>query len=249
MKFLAVPLVAAALGMLSLSAAAQQPAITAKSVNLRAGPDRGYPIVAVLPPNAQVMVEGCMPDYRWCDVSIGYDRGWVYAGNLSYLYQQGYVPLPSIAPVIGVVVLGFVLDDYWGRHYQGRPWYPQRGRWEAFDRSYPVHPRPAPNVHPAPRPHVGPPGRPGQPEPRPQQRPERPQRRDAPPQVHQAPTQRQAPAQVQPPPQQRQGPAQVQQPRQQRQGPAQVHQAPPQRQAPPQGQEGQDRREGGGERH
>lgn len=217
MKFLGAPLVAAVLAAFPLAVAAQQPALTAKSVNLRAGPDRGYPVVAVLPPSAQVMVEGCMPDYRWCDVSFGYDRGWVYAGNLRYLYQQSYVPLPGIAPLIGIVVLGFALDDYWDHHYHDRPWYPQRRRWERF--AYPVHPAPAPHFRPAPRPRAAEPGRPP---PQPHPRPEGPQRRDAPAQAHP--------------------------PAPQRQAPAQVHPAPAHQQAPRERPEGQDRREGPGER-
>lgn len=157
-----------------LSLAAQQLAITAKAVNLRAGPDRFYPVVAVLPPNAQVAVQGCIPDYRWCDVSFGYERGWLYAGNLRYAHQQGYVPLVGIAPVIGITILSFGIHDYWGTHYRDRSWYGDRQRWDPPPRprarppapSYqppPARP-PAPRVRPAPlpRPQV-PPQRPGQP--------------------------------------------------------------------------------------
>ena len=106
-----------------------QAAFTATTVNVRAGPGRDYPLVAVLPAGLQVAVQGCLTDYSWCDVVAGPNRGWVYAGNLNYVYQNTYVPLLNYGPVIGIGVLGFVLDDYWGRHYHDRPWYPERHRW------------------------------------------------------------------------------------------------------------------------
>jgi uncharacterized protein YraI len=135
---------------LPVAASAQQVAYTAKAVNLRAGPDRVYPIVAVLPPAASVVVQGCLSDYRWCDVSYGYDRGWVWAGNLRYPYTNGYVAFPGIAPVIGIAILAFVLDDYWSIHYHDRPFYSHRDR---YPHVLPPPPRPRP-----PRPLPPPPG-------------------------------------------------------------------------------------------
>jgi uncharacterized protein YraI len=123
-------------------------AFTAKPVNLRAGPAREYPIVAVLPANLQVAVQGCLTDASWCDVVAGYERGWVYAGNIAYPYQDQWQPMVSLAPLIGIAILGFAFDDYWHQHYWNRPWYPDRSRWE--------HVRPPRYVpHPAPRPPDG----------------------------------------------------------------------------------------------
>lgn len=116
-------------------------AYTTKAANLRAGPDRYYPVVAVLAPATQVVVQGCLPDYRWCDVVIGHDRGWVYAGNLRYPYQYGYLSFPGIAPYISIAILSFTFHDYWDRHYRDRPWYADRDRY----------------VRPPPRPHASPP--------------------------------------------------------------------------------------------
>lgn len=127
--FLAPVLLAAAMLAAPLSASAQQLAFTNNTVEMRAGPDFVYPVVAVLPPGAQVAVQGCMPDYRWCDVAYGFNRGWVYGGALNYQYQQGYVTFSGIAPYIGVAILGFGLYDYWDRHYHDRPWYHDRDRW------------------------------------------------------------------------------------------------------------------------
>jgi uncharacterized protein YraI len=145
MKHLA-RLVLAAVGACALPCTAQaqgQLAYTAKSVNVRAGPDRDYPVVALLPAGYQVIVEGCLADYRWCDVVAGPSRGWVYGGNLNYLYQNTQVPVLDYGAVIGIGVLGFAFNDYWGRHYHNRPWYRDRHRWADHR---PV--APAPNFRP-----------------------------------------------------------------------------------------------------
>ncbi|HEY0822354.1 MAG TPA: SH3 domain-containing protein [Ramlibacter sp.] len=143
-----------------LSVAAQQVAITAKAVNLRAGPDRFYPVVLVLPPQTQVLVQGCIPDYRWCDVTFGYERGWVYAGNLRYLQAGVYVPFFQVAPVIGITIFSFVIHDYWDLHYRERPWYIHRDRYVRPPVRVVPRVRP-PAVVPAPvPPRVTPPARP-----------------------------------------------------------------------------------------
>lgn len=134
------------------AAHAQQFASTTKSVHLRAGPGRDYPVVAILGPNTAVTVYGCVPQYTWCDVVAGADRGWVYAGNLSYLYQGNNVLLPGVAAVIGIGITAFILDDYWGHYYTDRPWWPERRRYQ--------HPRPVPPPHVHSQPHLGAPGQP-----------------------------------------------------------------------------------------
>lgn len=255
MKLSVAPaLLALALGALPLAASSQQLAYTAKHVNLRAGPDRYYPVIAILPPSAAVSVYGCLADYRWCDVSYGYDRGWVYAGNLRYPYQGGYVVFPGIAPVLGIAVFAFVLDDYWSRHYHDRPFYGDRHRYEARPPHYPApraapypaphptpypaprptpYPAPRPTPYPAPRPGVGPPPQ-AQPGGHPPPRNAQPNR--ATPQQH-AP--QPAPQQHAPQPAPQQHPRQQQQPQQ--------HRPPPQGGQP---QQGRDRGEppGHGER-
>ena len=136
-----------------------QVAYTTQLVNLRAGPDRSYPVVTVLAAAQLVDVQGCLGDYRWCDVVAGYNRGWVYAGNLSTFYQSSYVPLATYGAVIGIGVVAFAVDDYWGRYYVHRPWYVERHRWYAPP---PFRGRPVPPPHdggsrwhqqPVPRPH------------------------------------------------------------------------------------------------
>jgi len=159
-------LVASALGLPPCPAQAQeQLAYTAKSAHLRAGPARDYPVVAILASGFPLEVQGCLSNYSWCDVIAGQSRGWLYSGNITYYYQNQYVPMLSYGAVIGIGVLSFLIDDYWGRYYIDRPWYPNRQRWVHRPPPRivpgPIHrdiaPRQAPHpVRPAPRPaHEG----------------------------------------------------------------------------------------------
>jgi uncharacterized protein YraI len=116
-----------------------QVAVTARNTNVRAGPAAEYPVVAVLPPGFALSVQGCLPDYTWCDVVAGQSRGWMWAGNINYYYQNSYVPLLNYGPAIGIGALSFFLNDYWGSHYRDRPFYRDRQRWE--DRRF-VQPNP-----------------------------------------------------------------------------------------------------------
>ena len=127
---IAAGLLAMALSMAAAGAAAQE-AYTATSVHLRAGPGLDYPVVAILPAGMQIWVQGCVSDYSWCDVVVGADRGWVYAGNIQSYYDgsSGYVPLWPYGAWFGIAVYPFVINDYWGRYYYNRPWYPQLHRW------------------------------------------------------------------------------------------------------------------------
>ena len=117
-----------ALAFVPASSSAQS-AYTAKEVNLRAGPARGYPLVARLPQGIPVSVAGCVHDYRWCDVVAGRNRGWVYGGNLVYPWQGASVPVLTYGAVIGLGIVAFSVANYWDRHYVGRPWYRQRQIW------------------------------------------------------------------------------------------------------------------------
>ena len=132
------------------SAQAQQMAYVSKEVNLRAGPSSDYPVVAILGSGVAITVEGCMSDYRWCDVSVGPNRGWLYAGNIVYPYQGADVPLLTYGPAIGIGVIAFSVGSYWDDYYRYRPWYPQRQRW--IDWPYAV-PYPVPYSVPYPVPH------------------------------------------------------------------------------------------------
>ena len=134
------------------AAAATQNAVTTQPVDVYAGPDDSYPVVAQLDADEPVQVMGCLNDWSWCDVALGDNRGWLYAPDITYNYEGGYVPFYTYAPSFGVPVVQFTIGDYWDRYYHRRPWYAQREEWE--HRELPNHRRP-----PGPPPSAGPPPR------------------------------------------------------------------------------------------
>jgi len=130
------------------AAALADNAMTTESADLYAGPDDSYPVVAELDSNSPIQVMGCLDDWSWCDVVAADTRGWMYAPDITYAYEGGYVPLYTYAPSLGIAVVPFTLDVYWGRYYHGRPWYAQRTEWEHREVH---HRRPS-----GPPPHAGP---------------------------------------------------------------------------------------------
>jgi uncharacterized protein YraI len=130
MRRKAISLAAAVAGLVAAPAiASAMTAVTTEPVPLRAGPAIDFPVVDSIPDDARVNVHGCVRAYRWCDVSWRDARGWVQGDDLSYYYQQSYVPIIEYGPRIGLPLVVFSFDTYWDRHYRGRPWYGQRTRW------------------------------------------------------------------------------------------------------------------------
>lgn len=118
------------LGCAALPAlASAQNAMTTTDLNLRAGPSTDFPVVDVIPGNAEVTVHGCIEDFNWCDTSFDGIRGWAYGSYLQTMYQQSYVPLVEYGPRVGLPIIGFSIDRYWGSYYRDRSWYHRRDRW------------------------------------------------------------------------------------------------------------------------
>ena len=142
-----------ALLLSSLSIASAQNAFTSRPMNVRAGPDPEYPLVAQLDAGTPLDVHGCLSDWSWCDVSFEDNRGWIYSGGVSFVYQGERVPLYSYGPNLGLPIVAFSLSVYWGDYYRGRPWYGQRDEWE--HRHFPHHMRPSGRQYagPPPMPH------------------------------------------------------------------------------------------------
>ncbi|WP_144153861.1 SH3 domain-containing protein [Paraburkholderia sp. BCC1885] len=219
---------------------AQSQAYTNSPVNLYAGPADDYPAVSQLPPGAPVTVMGCVSGYTWCDVALPDQRGWVYAGNLSYPYQGSNVPILDYGTVIGLPVVTFSLGAYWGSHYRGRPWYNNQEHWAHHPPPPPGRGGPPPGhggvpEHGGPGPeHGGPPPGHGGPPPGGEHPP---QRNSGQPPGHGGPPQQERGA----PPQQHGGP-----PQQERAAAPQQHGGPPQQEHGGPAQHGAPQEHGGG---
>jgi uncharacterized protein YraI len=127
-------------------------AMTTEDTDLYAGPDDSYPVVAELDSNSPIQVMGCLDDWSWCDVVADDTRGWMYAPDITYAYEGGYVPLYTYAPSLGIAVVPFTLDVYWGRYYHGRPWFRERDEWAHREIHHRRPPGPPPSAGPPPRP-------------------------------------------------------------------------------------------------
>ena len=114
--------------VLVASAAAQQ-AYTTRQVNLRAGPDRGYPQVAYIRAGQSVYVNGCINDYRWCDITAGPNRGWAFSKYIEYPYQNRRLPIYGNGQMLALPIVSFILGSYWNDNYRNRPWYRQQNNW------------------------------------------------------------------------------------------------------------------------
>lgn len=166
------------------TAALAQYAFTTTTVNMRAGPDSSYPLVLRVYPNTQVQVYGCIDNWSWCDVSVGFERGWIYAPYLAYPYQGSNVPIYGSGPTLGLPIISFTIAPYWDRYYRNRPWWYQRNNW--YHRPPPPPRPPPPGWRPPPPP---PPGWRPPPGPRPQ-----------PPGIYPPPPPRPPPGGTRPPP-------------------------------------------------
>lgn len=133
--------------LLAASATAQQ-AYTTRQVNLRAGPDRAYPLVAYVGAGQPVYVNGCVDDYRWCDITAGPHRGWAFARFLEFPYQNSRLSIYDNGSLLAIPIVSFILGSYWNDYYRDRPWYRHYNRWNDWRPGTP----PPPGWRPEPRP-------------------------------------------------------------------------------------------------
>jgi uncharacterized protein YraI len=164
------------LALLGLTAVASRPAAAdymatiAAHVHMRAGPAIEYPSVVLLTAGAPVQVYGCEQDYGWCDVQAGPDRGWVAGEYLQMPAPSGPVFIAGGGVGLGIPIISFNFNTYWGSYYRSRPWFarqPYYSRyWQRYPHGVPPPPRPPMHVRPPPRPRPPPPG-PGPGRPRP----------------------------------------------------------------------------------
>ncbi|GGB07246.1 hypothetical protein GCM10011491_39180 [Brucella endophytica] len=103
-------------------------------VNMRSGPSTAYPAVTVIPVGEPLRINGCLRDVNWCDVSWTGGRGWAYGRYVQADYRSTRVYVePDYYPRLGIPIVTFDVDTYWGRHYRDRSFYRERDRWRGHD--------------------------------------------------------------------------------------------------------------------
>lgn len=73
--------------LLATSAFAETSATAWTDLNLRAGPDVTYPIIAVIGADQEVTVDGCLEVSNWCRVGYGEFDGWASGEYLTAMVQ------------------------------------------------------------------------------------------------------------------------------------------------------------------
>lgn len=132
MKKLMAPFVSVCALTAATAASAQDVAVVTTDLNMRAGPSSRFPVISALPAEVRVNIYGCVDGFEWCDVEWRGNRGWVFADYLNYRYDGRFVPVVDYGPRIGIDIVDFSVDTYWGEHYRERPWYDNRSRWIAI---------------------------------------------------------------------------------------------------------------------
>ncbi len=119
------------LALLAVPAAAQAADGFARSSGtLRAGAGSNYPAVMRVSAGAGLDVVGCISRYTWCDVAVEGERGWFPGRRIGFLRDGRRVHLSDGGgAMLGLSILTFGMDDYWGSHYADRPWYDERRWW------------------------------------------------------------------------------------------------------------------------
>jgi len=131
-----ISMLALAVALFTSASAFAYDGYVTRSVRLRAGPDSSYPAVARLRGGTSVVIEGCVDDWSWCDVSTRHDRGWVNGNYLQNEYRGRRVLIPRYGVQIGIPIISFVFGSYWDDHYRNRSWYRERDRWSRYTPRY-----------------------------------------------------------------------------------------------------------------
>jgi uncharacterized protein YraI len=107
----------------------------ATTVNLRAGPSTSYPIVARIPGETILNVEGCLRDGSWCDVTWKrkkhvLEHGWVSSRFLESAFRKknGQYVIRS-REALEVPAVRFDIVPYWDAYYRDSDFYHERGNY------------------------------------------------------------------------------------------------------------------------
>lgn len=112
-------------------AAMAVPGYVTSRVYMRAGPGTEFPVVERINRGHRVDIQGCVYGWGWCEITTGYEYGWVHSDYVQTIYQRRYVPIAR-ATQVQVPIVSFNIG-YWDTHYRSRPFYIQRSRFDRWE--------------------------------------------------------------------------------------------------------------------
>ncbi len=147
--------------LLVAPAAQAAEAYAVANVNLRAGPDGGYPVVDTLGRGERVELLGCINGLQWCEVETRHEeRGWIYAHYLNTSYNGRAYTIIQSNGLGGLRIITFTPRNYWDKYYRTKYFYRDRDRWLPPDHHHHDHdddddhhghaPKPRPQPEPEP---------------------------------------------------------------------------------------------------
>ncbi|RAI03862.1 hypothetical protein DLJ53_05165 [Acuticoccus sediminis] len=75
--------------LIPAAAYAQSAGSVTTDLNLRSGPGSNYPVLTTIPAGDEVVVNGCVTDTSWCQVSFAGKNGYAYAQYLTVAADTG----------------------------------------------------------------------------------------------------------------------------------------------------------------
>ncbi|OUD10216.1 hypothetical protein BVC71_01505 [Marivivens niveibacter] len=97
MKPIKTALMGSAIALMAAAPATAQSlsATAATDLNVRSGPGAWYEPVTVIPGGEMAMVDGCLSNAEWCEVTYDGVQGWSYAPYLTINEGEEFVTLPQ----------------------------------------------------------------------------------------------------------------------------------------------------------
>ena len=111
-------------------------------ISLRAGPAKNYPVVKTLPSENIVIVNACLRDYSWCDITTMSKKrrpaahGWVQAKYMQYAYRRNSQFYIRPRQNLDAPIARFELIPYWDAYYRDQPFYRDRNNYLPRDHEY-----------------------------------------------------------------------------------------------------------------
>ncbi|MBI1416913.1 MAG: DUF1236 domain-containing protein [Limimaricola sp.] len=85
-----------AVALIAGAASADTEAAAQLDLNVRSGPGPLYSIVGVIPATEKVMVQGCLVDASWCEITFGDVKGWSAGNYLTATVENAPVALSAL---------------------------------------------------------------------------------------------------------------------------------------------------------